>query len=1146
MMIHLTSYFHAARRLSYLSLGLFLMVISSCTKQNQPVHSDQAEEARKVDLKFTLISPAETGVQFINTIKEDYHYNNFSFEYMYNGGGVAVGDVNGDGTPDLYFSSSRFSNKLYLNLGQFKFVDVTGISGVGAMEGFKTGVAMVDINGDGRMDIYSCRTSKSDDGLKNDFFFINQGNELHDGIQVPIFKDEAKALGIVDNANTNQSCFFDYDRDGDLDLFLVCHKLGSEAANQVRLQQNADGTVKRMTSPDTPFESDRMYRNDHGHFKDVTAEAGLVTSAFGLGVTAADINHDGWMDLYVSNDYIEPDFIFINNHDGTFTDHYTDYLKHSSQASMGNDIEDINNDGLVDIMVLDMKSGDPIRYKTLMNNMLYDRYQLLVQYGYGRQEGRNVLQLNNGNQTFSDIGQYAGVATTDWSWGVLMADYDNDGWKDIFVSNGYRKDVTQFDYFNFFRDSIKRTGELTSERFPDINQFINFLPQTKIASYLFANDKNLRFIDATKQAGMDQLKFSNGCAYADLDNDGDLDLIVNNIDTTAFVYRNDSEKKHWLQIELEGPKGNPTAIGAYTDLYAGINHQYQMMITTKGFFSTSQPILHFGIGNTTMVDSIILHWPDGSAEKLNNIAADQRFKWKKGQGIPYKDFQKAKPSPLFEKENDILQWTQSDNDFVDLKRERLIPYNLSSEGPCLTIGDINGDHLADVYAGNGRGFPSAFLLQNKDGKFSSADESVIRNDSMYEDCGAVLEDFDGDQDLDLLVISGGNDLPNNDAGYMSRFYTNDGKGTFTRDSHFPIVRTNAGAILAFDYDGDQDKDVIIAGRCTPGGFPAAPRSFLLRNDHGTFTDVTESVFKECGALGMITDLKAGDVDGDGKIDLVVAGDWMPLRIFTFDGKKMVEKTKEYGLEKTNGLWKCITLDDIDGDGDLDLLAGNLGLNNRFKTSIEYPITLVYNDFDGNGSLDPIMSYYWQGKLYPFASRDAIISQIPRLKKKYTRYNPYAKATIQDIFTKDELDKSSYLYAYTFETTLFKNENKKLKPVSLPYRTQLSPVYDFVVDDFNGDGKKDILMAGNFSFSDTETGEMDAGNGVLLLQQPDGTFAYVDNRDHGFWAQREVRELKSIQLANGKEAIITANNRGPIELSTCLKVIRHEPPVGTAH
>ncbi|HEX5112347.1 MAG TPA: VCBS repeat-containing protein, partial [Saprospiraceae bacterium] len=760
--------------------------------------------------------------------------------------------------------------------------------------------------------------------------------------------------------------------------------------------------------------------------------------------------------------------------------------------------------------------------------------------GYGRQVGRNVLQLNNGNQTFSEIGQYAGVAATDWSWGVLMADYDNDGWKDIFVSNGYRKDVTQFDYLNFFRDSIKQTGGLSAERFPDINQFIKFLPEQKIASYMFVHDRNLQFYDATKQAGMDQLKFSNGCAYADLDADGDLDLIVNNIDSPAFIYRNDSQKKNWLQIIVKGPKGNPDAIGAYADLYHGNNHQYQMVLSTKGFFSNSETILHFGLGSTTMVDSIILHWPDGSAEKMEQVSADQRIVWTKGSGKAYKHLLVKKEEPLFQNSNHLINWMHRDNDFVDSKRERLIPYNISSEGPCLAIGDINGDKLDDIYAGNGRGYSSSILFQTKESSFISQSEPGIRSDSMFEDCGAVLEDFDGDHDLDLVVISGGNDLPNNDNGYITRYYLNDGRGLFLKDSHFPVIRTNAGAVLAFDFDNDQDKDILIAGRCTPGRFPLSPKSYLLRNDKGVFTDITQSIFKACETLGMITDLDAGDLDGDGKEELVVCGEWIPIRVFSFNGKKFDELTQAFGLEKTNGWWKSVQLSDLDDDGDLDVLAGNLGLNNRFKTSVDYPITLVYNDFDGNGSVDPILSYYWQGKLYPSAGRDAILGQIPGLKKKYTRYHPYASATIHDIFTKEELDKSTSIYAYTFETTIFKNENKKLKSIVLPYQVQFSPIYDFVVQDFNEDGKKDILLAGNYLYSDTETGEMDAGNGALLLQQPDGTFTFVENRDHGFWAQREVRALKSVRLADGREAIITGNNRGPIEVSTCLKVNANEP------
>ena len=620
------------------TIGLF-----AC-KSGAPEPQAKEEAPQQMDVKFTLMEPAATGVNFVNEMKEDYEYNNFSFANLYNGSGVAVGDVNGDGLPDIYFSSTRYVNRLYLNQGNFKFTDVSKAAGVDVGGDIKTGVSMADVNGDGLMDIYLCRTSKSDNGKKSDQLFINKGNQVINGIQVPVFEDQAKAMGIDDNSNTNTNCFFDYDRDGDLDLFLVCHKLGAQKANELRLQQNENGTLKRLTHPETIWESNRLYRNDNGKFTDVTEKAGVVSSAFGLGVVPADFNQDGWLDLYVTNDYVEPDYIYINNKDGTFTDHYHDFLRHSSQSSMGADVADFNNDGLVDIMVLDMKPEDPVRYKMLIHNMVYDRYNLLVQHGYGRQQGRNVLQLNNGNQTFSEIGQFAGVSMTDWSWGILMADFDNDGWKDMYVSNGYRKDVTQLDYLNYFRDSIKSVRELTAQNYPDINEFIKFLPETKIPGYLYINDKNLKFKNATRAAGMDQLSFSNGCAYADFDADGDLDIVVNNMNDPAFLYRNDSRKQHWLQIDLQGPKMNIDAIGATADVYAGGLHQYQMMNTSKGFYSSSEAILHFGLGEATTVDSIILHWPDGSAEKMDMVAADQRLVWKKGDGKPYKA--PAKPNSV--------------------------------------------------------------------------------------------------------------------------------------------------------------------------------------------------------------------------------------------------------------------------------------------------------------------------------------------------------------------------------------------------------------------------------------------------------------------------------------------------------------------
>lgn len=1113
----------------YVSLLLMMICLIGCHEKSDTTHSTPNEKENvNVNVKFTLMSPDQTGINFTNRFKEDYTYNILTYEYMYNGGGVATGDVNGDSLPDIYFSATFGPNILYLNLGNFKFMNVTIPAGVAAPVGFKTGVAMADINNDGRLDIYSCRTSKTDNGQKDDHVFINMGNKIENGIAIPVFEDQSKKLGLNDNSNTNHVCFIDYDRDGDLDIFLLNHKTDFKEASKLRLQPDATGKIVRLTNPTTPFESNKLYRNDNSHFTEVTESAGLVSSAFGLSVTAGDLNQDGWMDLYVGNDYIEPDRVYINNQNGTFTDKYFEYLKHSCQNSMGSDVADINNDGLVDIIVLDMKPEDPVRYKTMINVMQYDRYHLLEQYGYGRQVGRNVLQLNNGNNTFSEIGQFSGIAATDWSWGSMIADFDNDGWKDTYIANGYRRDVTNYDYLTYVRDSINRTGGLTPRRFPDINTMLNLIPEQKIAKYLYLNNKESGFINVTKQAGMDQLAFSNGSAFADLDRDGDLDIIVNNVIDPAFIYRNDISGRHWLQIDIQEKK-NTDGIGSVVDLYAKGEHQHQMLLINKGFFSTSEPILHFGLGEHAMVDSIILTWPDGTKEIQKSVPVNRRMVWKKGSGSPYKVSKKQPSTPLFTQAYSAPPWIHQETDFVDFKREKLVPYMMSAEGPCIAIGDVNGDQLEDVYAGNGSGYPSALYTQTSENTFTTLAIPIFVSDSSYEDCGALIHDMDGDGDNDLIVISGGNAFNMNDNRYLSRFYINDGKGSFTRASNFPVIRTNAGAIYSFDYDNDNDPDLIIAGRCTPGSFPLPPKSYLLRNDKGVFHDVTADVFPELSSLGMITDIESGNMDSDKSIELVICGEWMPLTVFSFDGSKFKNKTSSFGLDKFSGWWKAVSLSDLDDDGDLDMIAGNIGLNHRHTTSELYPVTLISKDFDGNGSQDPVLCFYHDGKLFPYAGRDAMIAQIPMLKKNFVRYTTYASASIEDIFSKTQLEGSTRLTVNTFKTMILKNDNHKFVPLNIPYQAQLAPVFDILVEDFNGDGRKDILMAGNFLYSETETGEIDAGNGTLLIQNPDQSFQFVPNREHGFWAQDEVRELKAITLANGSKAVLTGNNKGPLQM-----------------
>ena len=1108
---------------------LFFFLLSGCKKGEVASPEDQTiSEIPKVNAAFTLITPEMSGIKYTNRLKEDYTYNIFTYEYIYNGAGVGIGDLNGDQLPDIYFSTPFGPNRLFLNRGNFVFADVTKSAGVAGIEGFKTGVTLADVNGDGRLDIYSCRTSKTDDGLKTNLLFINVGNKTIGGLEVPYFEERAKQMGLDDNSDSNHASFFDYDRDGDLDLFILNHRIGFPDAAKLRLQRNADGSMSRIITPETPFESNKFYRNDNGKFVDVTAKAGLVNSAFGLSATPVDINQDGWMDIYVANDFIEPDAIYVNNRNGTFTDQAERFFRHGCQNCMGSDVADINNDGLDDIMILDMKAEEPSRYKELSTVMQYDRYNLLVDNGYGRQAGRNILQLNMGNNTFVDIGQYAGVGATDWSWCPLIADFNNDGWKDMYITNGYRRDVTDMDYTNYFRDSIRSTGGITPERFPNIYELLQHIPQRPMPNYLLINTGSLSFVNATSQAGIDIPSYSNGASFADLDLDGDLDLVVHNIDDPVMVFRNDIKGANWLQIVPQATPDNKITMGCRVEVFSGGMRQSQSLIPSKGFLSCSELILHFGLGTSSQADTVILTWTDGRKEIMTGVKANQRLTWKKGDGLSYTAQPASKPVPIFTAVKPLSSWKHAENEFVDFKREKLIPYMLSAEGPCLAIGDINGDKLEDIYAGNGSGAAAGCLIQQSDGTFASKSCAAFQADAHFEDCGSVLQDFDGDGDLDLFVISGGGHASANASDYTPRLYLNDGKGEMVRANTLPDIRANAGAVMPLDFDGDGDKDILIGARSVPGRFPTAPDSYLLKNDGGKFTDVTADVFPGLKGFGMVTAIDAGDVNGDGKTDIVLVGEWIPIAVFTFDGKKFKDKTEDYGLSKTSGWWKSVRLADIDHDGDLDLLAGNMGLNHRLKASVKEPLTLITKDFDGNGSLDPIMCFYYKQQLYPYPLRDAIIAQIPVLKKKFLRYKPYASATIQDVFSESDLKDATYQYVYTFETCLYKNENNTFVKTPLPYQVQLHPVFDMVLEDFNADGKTDILMAGNFVYTEIETAEMDAGCGTLMLQQPDGSFSYVRNVDHGLWANGEVRELKSLMMQGGRKVIVTGNNRGPLE------------------
>ena len=893
---------------------IILLTLISCKREQSSV----PKQAETPDIQlFQQVNPAHSGVTFTNAIEENYTYNILNFEYLYNGGGVAIGDINNDGLQDLYFTATFAANKLYLNKGNLQFEDITDKAGVAANDGFKTGVTMADVNADGWLDIYVCRTSKEDDGKKNNLLFINN--------QDLTFTESAAQYGLADNSNSNHATFFDYDRDGDLDMYLLNHRLGFSLATRMRLAQDESGNIYRKPYDATAFESDRLYRNDNGRFTNVASQTGVENATFGLSATVADINLDGWPDIYVANDYIEPDFLYINNKNGSFSEQGASWLRHMSQNSMGSDIADFNNDLLPDVIVLDMVADDPIRYKELMNVMQTDRYNVLLKYGYGHQVARNVLQMNNGNNTFSEIGQLAGISNTDWSWGAFFADFDNDGQKDIFICNGYRRDVTNLDYMAYTRDSIERTGGVNQKRYPDLNTFLKIIPEKKLANYVFRNNGDLSFADKTQQWGLTQRSFSNGSAYGDLDNDGDLDLVVNNILDPAFIYENKAHSvgNNYIQIALKGPLKNTMGIGTKVYVHSSDGTvQYQEMMASRGFFSASQHVLHLGLGAAEAVSRVEVVWPNGTVHVWKNVNVNQKTVLDYTEGKQGTVLQKRAVKPLFEKHTQKtgVQFTHKENDYYDFDDNRLLPRLLSREGPCVTVADINKDGLEDFYIGGASAQAGALFVQNKAGKFT---RRILSGSEQYEDTDAQFFDADGDGDIDLLVISGGQDQSQPPAAFANRLYTNDGNGNFSvQVLRAPAASGACAAIL--DYDGDKDADIFVGGGAAPGKYPLASSGAVFRNDNGTITNVVTQECREWANTGLVSDIQIADITGNEKQEIVVVGEWLPITVFAIEHKQLKNITASLGLQNTNGWWNCVKIADLDNDGDMDIVAGEFG------------------------------------------------------------------------------------------------------------------------------------------------------------------------------------------------------------------------------
>lgn len=1124
-----------------LALAALVVVFISCKSDRAEHSTANTPKEPPGDALFKLLSPEETGLQFSNEFEETEQVNIFTYGHLYNGGGVGAIDVNKDGLQDLFFSSTMGACKLFLNKGNLKFEDITQQAGVASPEGVKTGVSVADVNGDGWQDIYVCRSGPQTGDIRRNLLYINNQNNT--------FTESSQAYGLGDVSAHSMAAFIDYDKDGDLDLYLANTQVNFSQAYNMNVDDLGNGKYRRSGKPAEPLDAHRLFRNEGNKtFKDVTEAAGMYHSAFGLSISASDFNEDQYPDLYIGNDFIEPDFFYINDRNGKFTDKRDDLLRHLSNQSMGADIADINNDGLLDIFTADMLAEDYVLQQQRATPMKDERYYTLLSYGYGHQLMRNVLQLNNGNTpgsnlpSFSDVACLGGIFQTDWSWAPLMQDFDNDGWRDIYITTGYYRDVTNIDFVEFSMDTISQlTNGFNFYNMAVLNPILSRIPQFKLSHYAYRNKgasaSGIAFDNVSWQWGLAEPSFANGAAYADLDNDGDLDLVVNNIRQNAFVYRNtasDRKSGHWIQLQLEGSGSNTQAIGAKVRAWAGDQIYTQEVYPVRGFFSSVPTLVHFGLGQTTIIDRLEVLFPDGRLIALQNVTADQRLSLAAKDGKPGKLTPLTVQKPLLKTVSDTrgLSFTHVEDDFRDFERERLLPWKLSTAGPCMATADVNGDGLQDVYIGGGANQPGVLLLQNSTGSFTPGSTATWVADQSFEDAGAVFFDADKDGDADLFVTSGGNAFPAGSPAYRPRLYTNDGKGNFSPAGTLPPLWECAAAVSAHDFDGDGDQDLFIGGYSVPNAYPTAPGSHVLLNDNGRFREVTREVAPDFEKIGMVRAMTWADLDGDRQAELLVAGEWIPLTVFKSSSGKLQVATEKFGLQQQSGFWRSLCCSDMDGDGDNDLVCGNLGLNSRYRASASEPLNIYARDFDKNGSIDPIMSFTQNGMERPIAFRHLMIRQMPALKKKFVRTQPYAEAGIYDVFPESEFEQAQKWTVNELATCYFENVNGRFERRELPIEAQIAPVQSILAFDINQDGFKDLIMAGNDFNQQVETGRIDAGNGLVLLGDGKGHFKTMPARHSGFWANLDVRSMCLLPTAQKKPLLLIGNSNGRLQAFEC--------------
>jgi hypothetical protein len=1080
---------------------IFIMVLaSSCSSAGVD------DKENTMHHLFTKLPSSQTGVEFSNNVKDGPEYNILSYRNFYNGGGVALGDINNDGLTDIFLTANLNESVLYLNKGNFQFENITVKSGIKLKKGWRTGVAMADVNGDGWLDIYVCNSGdiKGDD-RENELYINNHDNT---------FEERAKELGLNDRGFSTHVSFFDFDLDGDLDCYMLNNSFVD--VRKFDLEQ-----VRKIR--DT-LGGHKLLRNDNGKFVDISEKAGISGTkiAYGLGVSVGDINGDMYPDIYVSNDFYEKDYLYINQKNGTYLDELPQRMAHISSSSMGADLADINNDGAMDIITTDMLPESESRVKTMTRFEQYHVENMKYRYSFHYQYPQNCLQLNNGNGTFSELAFLADIAATDWSWGALTFDFNNDGRKDVFISNGVYKDISDMDFSEFVADKQNVEKIVQKKGKFDFRDFLDFVPSVKLPNYAFLNIDTLHFSNMSDELGFGEPTFSNGVAYGDLDNDGDMDLVINNINAPCLIYRNETNKQtnhHYLKISFQGKGKNTFGTGAWLNLYAGGQLQVLQNMPVRSFQSCVDNKLVFGLGNTEIIDSLEIIWPDLTVEKLFHVKTDTTISLQqsnaRGKFIP-----KTDAAPFFgDKSNLWMNHVRKhmENNFNAFDIERLLPYMLSTQGPRIAIGDANGDGLPDIFVGSSAGDTAGFYIQTKAG-FINIHQQAFAEDSEFEDADACMMDIDKDGDEDLMVVSGGYQYDQGSSLLNARLYKNDGKGHFKKEK-MPAFSTNASCIIAADFNHDGYTDVFIGGRAVSGQYGLPGRSFLLVNRNGVFRDETTTAIQN---VGMVTDAVWTDLNKDGYQDLVIVGEWMEITYFINEKGELKEKKTIPG---TAGLWNCIAVADMDNDGDDDYLLGNWGLNSRFRATVSKPMEMYVSDFDANGISESIISYYWpDNKKHLYPSKEDITSQIPSLKKKFLRYKDYADKSPEEVLGKSSLEKSLNLKVQTLASSiLYQDEFEKFRLEPLPIQIQSAPVMAMTAGDLNNDNYMDIVAGGNFFDIKPDIGRMDAQSSALLLGKGNGKFKYVSTVQSGLGFQGQVRDIVPLRLGAKKGMIFTRNN-----------------------